>query len=285
MQPGNIFLGHIYAIFDQAIGVTISQWLEQFPTSNLLYFQGFLGTEYVVPASVQALADVLAERPYDFEKTSGLVRFTKRFLGSGLFIDEGHVHKKNRKIVRPVFQPRRISEMKSLLTSKAEQLAQSLQSEHKTHAACKSDFPAALTFSSVHISEWASRFALDVACIISCGLDLNVVMDMNCELFSGYQRLFACDDGKKQQFLWHNLAPGWLVQLFPSPNDAAMDSAYGSVRDIMRPIVQNRFRQNHQKGEKVDTLAGNDFLSQIVESKQFNEDECVDQMMITLAAA
>lgn len=221
----------------------------------------------MIVTDIEGLKDVLLRNAYDFEKASAFRGYTRRFIGQGLIIDEGDAHRHHRRLVGPVFQQRRVDDLKHLLSSKSEDLVQQLLvycNKHKT----------------IDISDWASRIALDVACIVGLGVDYDIVNGENADIFEAYQTIFACSDGKKAQFMWHNSAPKWLVTLFPSRFDHQMDSAYDSIRKLVQKIADERI----EHGGLIDNGLGLDFLTQLVRSGEFTSKQCVEQVLIILAA-
>lgn len=221
----------------------------------------------MVVTDVKGLKDVLLTFAYDFEKASAFREYTKRFIGQGLIIDEGDTHKHHRRLVGPVFHQRRVDDLKPLLTSKANALSQQLLNHCQVQ-------------DTIDISDWASRVALDVACIVGLGMDFNIIDDEESEIFAAYQTIFSNPDGKKAQFMWHNSAPKWMVSLFPSAIDKQMDQAYESVRKIVQRLADERLQQDVSK----DRETGLDFLTQLVRTGEFNSEQCVEQVLIILAA-
>lgn len=281
----NPIIGHIYAIFDHPIGSILGKWLETIPNNGLLRFHGVLGAEYVVVASAKGLSDVLTHRAYDFEKATALRRFSARFIGKGLAVEEGDSHRLLRKLVSPVFLQRRIDSLKPIISYKARQLAQllrSLASDADASSKLEQDGQN-LGPVTVDIGLWTSRVALDIACVIGLGIDPNTVSDAKNELFAAYNTIFGCSEAKKQHFMWHNSAPSWLMKLFPSSIDAEMDEAYAIARTVVRKITDARFEAEGGKSSVTEAEAS-DYLTTLVRSGSLSPETCVEQCLMILAA-
>jgi cytochrome P450 len=76
---------------------------------------GDLGVVKIGPISVVAISsaelaqEVLVERAADFKKSKGLSRYARPIIGNGLLSSEGEEHRRNRKLMAPAFQHKRIA--------------------------------------------------------------------------------------------------------------------------------------------------------------------------------
>ncbi|KAJ5132235.1 hypothetical protein N7448_006393 [Penicillium atrosanguineum] len=272
-KSGNIIFQNASAIFDEPLGTQITNWVNSIPNEGLLHFHGFMGTEYLVATSVESLSDVLTNRSYQFQKTSGLRRYAERFFGRGIVIQEGDEHKKNRKSFVQVFNQRQVDKLKPILSSKATQIVQHLSKK------CVRDNEKTEKLATIRVNEFAKLISFDVMGIIALGMDFNSILDQNLEIFDLFQTLFASDSLKKSHFMWHNCAPPWLVTMFPSDIDRQMEFAHEQLRKSLQQMIPEKLASL-----KSTDLSEEDILTQIACSGSFTHEEIIPQIVTTLAA-
>lgn len=277
-KAGNLIFRNAYAIFDQPLGTQLTHWINSIPNDGLLHFFGLLGAEYIAVTDVESLSDVLTNRSYHFQKTSGLRRYAERFFGRGIVIQEGNEHKINRKSFVQVFNQRQVDKLKPILSSKAQQVVQHL-SERCMNEVDDKDTHAGSCSARIKVTEFSKLIFFDVMGIIALGIDFNSICGQNLEMFELFQTLFATDDDKQKQFMWHNCAPPWLVSLFPSAIDRQMDAAHEKLRAIFGKLIPERLAVC-----KLEDLSEQDILTQIAGSGSFKEEEIMPQIVTTLAA-
>ncbi|KAK2033166.1 cytochrome P450 [Colletotrichum zoysiae] len=286
-SAGNLLTGHAGAVFSTPLGRQITEWINHIPNDGLLFFRGVLGAEYLVVAGAEGLRDVLFGRAYDFEKTSAFRRYTRRFLAGGLVVQEGEAHKMRRRAVGPVFQPRNVDALKPLLCAKSQRLVRALRAvceESCTgegrQGAARHDWKVGCA-TVVDICDWATRFALDVACAVGFGEDFGLVDSREMHpILQAYTTIFTGSKEKMSQYAWHNTAPIWMGKMFPHKLDKEMDEASRVVREITLNAVRKRV-DLIRSGEK----APQDFLTEVILSEKFNARECADELVILMAAA
>ena len=267
-------------MFSIPLGRQIAEWVNTIPNNGMLWFRGMLGAEYLIVAGAESLRDVLFIRAYDFEKTSAFRRYTRRFLASGLVVQEGEAHKARRKAISPVFQPRNVDALKPMLSQKSERLIQALLKRCDQAGWVESPKHHDGT-AVIDICDWATRFALDVACVVGFGEDFGLAETPEIQpILSAYTTIFTGSKTKMSQYAWHNTAPQLLANVFPHKLDQNMDEAAKVIRKISNDAVMKRIDQV-QRGEK----APQDFLTECIQSKKFSASECADELMILMAAA
>lgn len=104
VQAQNIILNNSFALYDDPIGSQILQWVDEIPNEGLLHFHGLLGSEYLIPTSIDCLKDVLIRRADDFTMPNGFRRYFSRFVGQSLLVEEGDRHKQLKRLFAPVLQ-------------------------------------------------------------------------------------------------------------------------------------------------------------------------------------
>jgi cytochrome P450 len=73
--------------------------------------------------SVELAQEVLVERAADFKKSRALARFAKPILGEGLLTAETELHRRQRRLIAPVFQHKRIAAYAEVMSAYAERSA------------------------------------------------------------------------------------------------------------------------------------------------------------------
>ncbi|KAK2060002.1 cytochrome P450 [Colletotrichum caudatum] len=260
--------------------------MNHIPNDGLLFFRGVLGAEYLVVAGAEGLRDVLFGRAYDFEKTSAFRRYTRRFLAGGLVVQEGEAHKMRRRAVGPVFQPRNVDALKPLLCAKSRRLVQVLRRVCEESGTGEDGRGTAghdgeAGRATVDICDWATRFALDVACAVGFGEDFGLVESREAHpILQAYTTIFTGSEEKMSQYAWHNTAPVWMTGMLPHKLDKEMDEASRVVREITLGAVRKRMDLIRGGGE-----APRDFLTEVILSEKFDARECADELVILMAAA
>lgn len=217
----------------------------------------------------------MMKHPYDFEKTNGMRRYVKRFLGDGIIIDSAEKHHKDRRLLRSSFQPRQINHIKPFISSRCQVLIQCMTDETGMSFDSKKG-----SFFNVSVGYWLSRLALDVACAFAMGVDFKVVSDKNSQVFAAYKQSFACDAGKRKHYMWHNAVPSWLASRFVGELDCELDGAYRTLKSIVHTKVHERQSQLHESEKVFD----HDILSLMVSSGDFTTSAMVEQILLMIAA-
>jgi cytochrome P450 len=270
------------AVFSIPLGRQIAEWVNNIPNNGMLWFRGMLGAEYLIVAGAESLRDVLFARAYDFEKTSAFRRYTRRFMASGLVVQEGDAHKSRRKAISPAFQPKNVDALKPMLSKKSERLIQALHRRSNDKAGKDQGVNKTAGSTTIDICDWATRFALDVACVVGFGDDWGLVETAEVKpILAAYTTIFGGSKTKMSQYAWHNTAPQWLVQAFPHTLDKSMDEAAATIHRISKQAVAARISLINS-GEK---NIPQDFLTEVIQSGKFSPDEVSDELLILMAAA
>ncbi|KAJ3758339.1 cytochrome P450 [Lentinula raphanica] len=146
------FKGNLGQLFN-AKGLRFHQRLiDQF--GGMVKIRGFFGDEQLYVSDPNALQSIVVKDQDAFEETAVFIDTNRIIFGPGLVSTTGDVHKRQRKIVAPVFSVPQLKRITPIVYDIAEKLADVLTRE--AHA-CR-----ATTGSSVlDMSEWVSRVALE----------------------------------------------------------------------------------------------------------------------------
>ncbi|KAJ3727199.1 cytochrome P450 [Lentinula guzmanii] len=151
-QPQSWFKGNLGQLFN-AKGLRFHQRLvDRF--GGMVKIYGFFGDEQLYVSDPSALQSIVVKDQDAFEETAVFIDTNRIIFGPGLVSTTGDVHKKQRKIVAPVFSVPQLKKITPVVYDIAEKLADVLTRE--VHAS------RATTGSGVlDMSEWVSRVALE----------------------------------------------------------------------------------------------------------------------------
>ncbi|KAL0960499.1 hypothetical protein HGRIS_005537 [Hohenbuehelia grisea] len=115
---------------------------------------GFFGDEQLYISDPQALQSIVVKDQDAFEETAVFTETNKVIFGPGLVATTGDQHKRQRKIVKPVFSVPHLRKLTTLIYSIADKLADVLS--HEVNSNQTNAHEAVLD-----MSEWVSRVALE----------------------------------------------------------------------------------------------------------------------------
>ncbi|KAB5580547.1 cytochrome P450 4A12A [Coniochaeta sp. 2T2.1] len=283
-QPSNNawFMGQWYRVMDEGPGVPQLDWINSVPHNGLIRWLGLFNQERIFPASPQALKEVFVTKNYDFTKPAEFTSSLGRFLGIGLFLAEGEVHKHQRHLLLPAFAFRHIKELVpvfwdtsregvEIMTDYVLKLAANTTSNNAEKLAPKTGV--------FEISEWTHRMTLDIICLTGLGRDFGATKNPTNPLATAYHSLFRPDPQTQILGLLRLFLPGWFVNNLPVKFNSTVDDSARKVRDVCRDLIAEKKQKLANK-----TLDDLDILSVALESGGFTDENLVDQMMTFLAA-
>ncbi|KAJ7728473.1 cytochrome P450 [Mycena metata] len=115
---------------------------------------GFFGDEQLYISDPKALQEILIKNPDAWEETEVFIETNRIIFGPGLVATTGDVHKRQRKLVNPVFSPTNLRNLVPVFYNVAERLTDVLMREIRSRAGVDG-------FSVLDMSEWMSRAALE----------------------------------------------------------------------------------------------------------------------------
>jgi cytochrome P450 len=101
--------------------LSLLQRMAQVGDVTALHFGPFPGVLFNRPEHVQS---ILVEHAYDFDKGAALHKVFHSAIGDGLFSSEGDLHRQQRKLMAPSFQPRHIASYAEIMGHYGEQIQQ-----------------------------------------------------------------------------------------------------------------------------------------------------------------
>ncbi len=126
-MPGSLVFGNLFDFQKDRIGLQHRVARELGDIAELRI--GFIP---VLMTSSPALAhEMLVEKQDAFIKSAGLSVFAKPLLGEGLLTSEHGEHKKQRKMMAPLFAHKRIAGYADVMAERAEKMARSLEHDQR----------------------------------------------------------------------------------------------------------------------------------------------------------
>ncbi|KAF8060722.1 cytochrome P450 [Lyophyllum atratum] len=151
-QPESWFKGNLGQLFNSK-GLPFHQELvERF--GGMVKVYGFFGDEQLYISDPRALQSIVIKDQDAFEETPVFVETNKAIFGPGLVATIGDHHKKQRKIVNPVFSVTQLRQLTPIIYEVADKLTGVLEREAVQRKARTGE-------SVLDMSEWMSRVALE----------------------------------------------------------------------------------------------------------------------------
>ncbi|KAG1451985.1 hypothetical protein G6F46_005705 [Rhizopus delemar] len=178
--------GNFREIVRSESGAPHKRWAEKY--GGMVLYHGEWNQPRVIVTDHKLLKQVLTTQEYDFIKTPATAKFLKRFLGNGLLVAEGEVHRFQRKILNPAFSVQSIRSMVPLMAKPGLRLRdlwlETIKSSGKE-------------FTEIEVSSGLSLATLDVIGLAGFGQDLKSLEHAGTEkqskLSQAYLHIFSND--------------------------------------------------------------------------------------------
>jgi cytochrome P450 len=267
---GSCFMGHFFKFLDTGAGKQCQRWVNEIPNDGLIRYLDIFNSERILPTSPQALADVLVNHSYDFEKPAILRKGFSRILGLGLFLAEGKEHKWQRKTMMPAFHFRHVKNLYGTFWEKSLELVEEVSGY--------SDGESYNDARGIEVKAWASRATLDIIGLAGMGQDFGSLQNEDNPLNITYLRLFKPSRIGQIIAILNTFLPAWLVKTLPLQRNDDIKNASDTIKKTCFDLIQ----QKKTAMEKGNTEK--DILSVALESGGFSDEDLVNQMMTFLAA-
>ncbi|KAL8921051.1 MAG: hypothetical protein Q9208_005942 [Pyrenodesmia sp. 3 TL-2023] len=267
-------MGHFWQMMETGPGDVLRSWANNVPHHGVIRYLDFFNLERVAIVSPTALAEVLVHNCYDFEKPPQLRKGISRILGSGLFLSEGEVHKRQRKYLMPAFAYRHVKNLYPTFWNKSTELVAAIVASARGSRGGASDEGM-----SIEVNEWASRATLDIIGQGGFGQSFNAIQDPDNALSQTYRNMFK--PGRVGQILGilGFLLPQWIVRRLPFLRNDKMQRSSNFLRSFCRSSIESKRQQ-----AQADSASDLDILTVAMHSGAFSDEDLVDQMMTFLAA-
>lgn len=262
-KPGTI-------LFESPRGKTPLTWMRQYPDADIIRSDGAFGTPILFPISAEALRDVLNTNSYDFQKPWGLRAFLARALGFGLICTEGHEHKRQKKLLTPAFNIRKIRELYGLMWDKTQILLTEIAKDVKAHEGSDG-------FGVVEMTLWASRLTLDIIGPTAMGQDFKSLENDEHPVSKAFDELLEPRFDGLVYLGAHWIIPEYILRLVPVQINRDMNRLTKYLRTECTKFVK-------EKKANLKDATEADILGDIIKTGEFSDELLVDEMLTFLAA-
>ncbi|CAG8489202.1 12875_t:CDS:2 [Ambispora leptoticha] len=268
-------MGNLLRLHRAEYGAIQLQWTEKY--GGLLKYYGFFNLPRILVSDPKLVQHILVNNVYEYPKPSSLVSYLLPILGNGLLVAEGDVHKRQRKLMTPVFAFANIKEMIPIFAKPLHTLKKlwiELLENNKDGKEIQID-----------IMSFMSKATLDVIGLIGFDYQLNALTG-NDELTSAYKMAFGTENIPNMFFrILSNHFP--IFRKLPIRSNRETQKASKIIDKVSMRLVKER-KEAAIRGE----LKGNDLLTSLIKvnEQQQNEEakmsdvELQQQIMTFLAA-
>jgi cytochrome P450 len=261
-------IGHGIIMFQRPPGQAHLNIMKTTPNDGIIRTLGFFHTDRLILTSPAALADVLVNRSYDFEKPPWSRAFLRKFLGDGLLMTEGEEHKHHRKQIMPAFHFRHIKELYPVFWSKSIEFCNALKASLADDAS-----------KIIEIGHYSTQVTLDIIGLAGLGRDIASLRSSEDELVKNYEEILEPTTEKAIYFICHLIFPPRLIALLPWKLNERVKVTTGNLKRICTDFVVERKSQM-----KAETQESRDILSIMIRSNNFSDENLVDQLLTFMAA-
>ncbi|KAI0056946.1 cytochrome P450 [Artomyces pyxidatus] len=148
-QCASLFTGNLLQMFHPVSGFDFREHVRKTygPVSR---FHGLLGDQVLLISDPKALTSMLGKNQDAFEETEWFIECFRHVIGPGLFSSTGALHRKQRKLLNPIFSTHRMRSMVPLIHKITVQLLDILQEK------------VADGVQEIEMSDWFGRLALEM---------------------------------------------------------------------------------------------------------------------------
>lgn len=261
-------VGHGFFLFQRPPGQPHLDIMKSTPNNGIIRVLGFFHADRLILTSPAALADVLVNKTYDFEKPAWVSGILRRFLGNGLVVLEGDAHKHHRKQIMPAFHFRQIKELYPVFWSKSMEFCNVLKAELADDAS-----------KVLEIGHYTTQVTLDIIGLAGLGRDIASLRSGEDELAKSYEEVLEPTTEKAVWFLCHLVFPAQLIAMLPWKVNERVKVITGELARICTEFVVDR-----KSKIKYESQESKDILSFMIRSDNFSDRHLVDHLLTFMAA-
>lgn len=261
-------VGHALILFQRPPGQPHLDIIKATPNNGIVRTLGFFHAERLLVASPAAVADVLVNKTYDFEKPTWLRNTLRRFIGDGLVILEGDVHRHHRKQIMPAFHFRQIKELYPVFCAKSVEFCNVLRAALADEAS-----------KVVEIGHYSTQVTLDIIGLAGLGRDVASLRSGEDELAKTYEEVLEPTNEKAVWFLLHLVFPQRLIAMLPWKLNERVRITTANLTRICTDFVVDR-----KSKIKYESKESRDILSFMIRSNDFSDRNLVDHLLTFMAA-
>ncbi|CAJ0630636.1 514_t:CDS:2 [Entrophospora sp. SA101] len=262
-RPDHFLLGNFLEIIKPTGGV---HWAEKY--GNVYKCYGLFNEPRVYILDEKNLQKVLVNDAYTkFGRRRKLVEFLKNIIGDGILLVDGDVHKKQRKLMNPLFSNHSVRNMIPTFTKISNTLKDLWKDEIKNSQNVNNDIDKKCAI--IDVGHYMGRASLDIMGIVAFDSEINSLTKPS-SLADSLSILFD----HKYGFAFNLLSVALpIFKLLPLKIKHDTQNASIEIEKITRKLVQDKF--DELKKGKFD---GNDLISVLVKASYGQEIDNNEQM-------
>jgi cytochrome P450 len=246
----------------------------QFKGAAMFRYLGILNSERVIVTGKDALAELFQRYQYDFPKTDLLNLLASPIIGQGLVIVNGDEHKRQRRLLTPVFAMKHMRALEPIMWEKALESTE-LFTKIVTETATPSGFSQ-----PINIDHYTGLVGLDIISKAALGVDYQSMKDPDSDLVRNYREVFE----PTLVFRWLSLSRlliplEWIKKL-------PLKRVQGGLKAI--ELLHASFHKEIDKKKALmekGELKTNDIISLLIRDRHcVDDDELVTHMLTMLGA-
>ncbi|KAG8996465.1 hypothetical protein FRB94_008261 [Tulasnella sp. JGI-2019a] len=227
------------------------RWMQEYGT--VFPIHGSFGGRDLLIVDTTAMSFIF-NRPLDFPKSRNIQNLVKNLFGAGLLVVEGFEHKRQRKVLNPVFSAMAMKDISPMLM----RVAHELRDEWKKVLLGST---SASGFTEIDVLSWFGRATLDMIGLAGFGYKFNSLQDSTNELATAFNEL--------SQSMSVIKIMGMLTTYVPLLRHLPIGSNTVNIRNfaIMRRTGSQMVTEKKVEAEKIGgegAELGKDLLSVIV---------------------
>ncbi|KAK0635777.1 cytochrome P450 [Bombardia bombarda] len=280
-------LGNLVPFLAEPWGFPLVRWQPTIPTTASGFYRIFLGPfDFVIPRTSQAVTTIMSQ-PYTFVKPKAVRDGLVESLGVGLVSAEGDDHRRQKKLLTPIFGLSRNRRLLPQMWAKAGVLTEKM-CELVLESGSKS------TILLMHPLTMAAT--LDVIGVTTLGVDFDSIRRPDQPILKAFQRVFPSNENQNAWARFFGATLPALVSphlLFKLPLKPIREfhSGVRVIREMCLEQITLKRREIEEaeaagRGEENSSVEAKekDILSAIVASGLQDEDEMMSHMLTILAA-
>jgi cytochrome P450 len=250
------------------------KWMTEVPNEGLITYRSVFNGDRLLITSPQAIADVLVRDCYSYEKPAEERDIIARFLGDGLTIVEGDVHRAQRKLMTPVYTTKNIKELYTIFWSKAHHLVDKVAAHiQKDEVPTSAHGPSTIQ----EVTQWANKTTLDIIGQAGLSKDFGNLEDQKNDLFEVYQEVFQYDWTKDVFMCINRTFPTKAVQSIPVGINERINVTSRVLRQVSETLMDEKMSMD-KEGH------GKDIMSLMIKATGWGPRQLVEQLLTFIAA-
>ncbi|KAG0311130.1 hypothetical protein BGZ99_010363 [Dissophora globulifera] len=271
------FLGNTIDLVKEGAEVVRARWIDEF--GGIVRYRELFGQESILLSDPKAIHQVLTKNSYDYIRPPRLARFLEPITGKeNVFLAEGDVHKKLRKIIAPAFSHRNIKDMLPSIVGPCARLGEIWEKRASNPGSKEVEFD---------IMEDLSRATLDILGFAGFGHDFQSLTNSTSELGVSFENISVLDTPTRK--VLRSLIPYYLN--IPLKENRAMVHNLKVMERATTHMVDEKIAQARSIKSKGD--ARRDLLSVLIcanknsdvaQDRRLSYQELQDQVRIFMVA-